>query len=269
MAQIHPSSIVDASAVLAEDVVVGPYCIVGPHVRMGAGCRMISHATVTGHTTLGKNNTIWQGAVIGSPPQDLKWRGEPTRLEVGDNNQLRENVTMHVGTIQDKVSGGVTRVGSNNLIMVGVHVGHDCQVGSNVIIANECMLAGHVHIGDRAVIMGGVGVSHFVSVGEYAYIAGMARIRMDIPPFVKVQEDGRMVALNKTGLRRAGYPEAAIAELELAVRKLVKRGRPVAATIRMFHLDNGVHPDVRKLVQFIERRSEVKSGRYLESLRHR
>lgn len=267
MPTIHPMSFVDPSAELADDVVVGPFCSVGPHVKVGAGTRLVSHVVLTGYTTIGKHNTIHPNAVLGGPPQDLKWKGEPTRLEVGDNNAIREGVTINTGTTQDKHSGGVTRLGSGNLLMANAHVGHDCQIGDHNIIANNVMIAGHVHIGTKVVVLGGAGFHHFVSVGDFAYVAGAARIKHDIPPFVKVQEEGRMVALNKLGLKRAGYPEAAIDELEAAVRKLVKRGRPTATTIRSFHLDNGVHPDVKRLVQFIERRSAVKNGRYLESLR--
>lgn len=269
MSLIHPSSVIDPSAQLAADAEVGPLCFVGPHVKIGAGTRLLSHVVVSGHTTIGSGNTIHPNAVLGGPPQDLKWRGEATQLIVGDNNSIRENVTLNTGTVQDRLSGGVTRLGSGNLLMANSHIGHDCQIGDGNIIANNVMIAGHVHLGNRVVLLGGAGCHHFVTIGDYAYVAGLARIRHDIPPFVKVQEEGRMVALNKLGLKRAGYPDTAIAELESVVRQLVKRGRPTAVTIRRFHLDNGIHPDVRKLVQFIERRSGVKNGRYLESLRGR
>lgn len=271
MPKIHPMSVVDPAARLADDVEVGPFCVVGPHVEIGEGTRLISHVTVTGHTTIGRRNVIGQGTVLGSDPQDLKWKREPTRLVIGDGNSIREYVTMHLGTVQDKVSGGVTRVGNGNLIMVGVHVGHDCVIGNNTIIANNTMLAGHVHVGDYSAIQGGVGVSHFVSIGEYSFVAGMARISIDVPPFVKVDEFGRMVALNKVRLSRCGYPKEAVAELTTAVRKLVRRKRAMSTSIREFqdHAANngGIHPDVLKLVSFIERRSGVKNGRWLESMR--
>lgn len=268
MPTIHPMSVVDPSAQLADDVFVGPFCVVGPHVTLGEGTRLISHASVVGHTVLGKHNTLHPGAVLGGPPQDLKWKGEPTRLEVGDHNVFREGVTVNVGTIQDTISKGVTRVGSHNLLMANSHVGHDCQIGNGCVFANNVMIAGHVHVGDRVIMNGAVGLHHFVTVGDFAYLAGAARIHFDVPPFVKVADDDVIKALNKLGLRRAGRSESDIAALEAAFRRLfVRRGTPMAEALRSFHMDNGLHPDVKRMVQAVERRSTVKNGRYLESLR--
>jgi UDP-N-acetylglucosamine acyltransferase len=268
MPTVHPMSVVDPSAELAEDVFVGPFCLIGPHVRVGAGCRLLSHVTLTGHTVLGDGNVMHPGCVLGGPPQDLKWKGEPTRLEVGDRNVFREGVTVNVGTVQDPVSKGTTRLGNQNLLMANSHVGHDCQIGSGCVIANNVMIAGHVHVGDRVIMNGGVGLHHFVSVGDFAYLAGAARIHFDVPPFVKVADDDVIKALNKLGLRRAGRSEQEIAELQMAFRRLfVRRGMPMAEALRGFHLDNGVHPDVKRMVQAVERRATVKNGRYLESLR--
>jgi UDP-N-acetylglucosamine acyltransferase len=267
MPTIHPSSIVDPAAQLAEGVEIGPFCTVGPHVRLGAGTKVISHVVLDGHTTIGAGNKIFPMCVIGAPPQDLKWKGEPTRLEVGDNNVIREGVSIHVGTLQDRVSGGVTRLGSNNLLMANMHIGHDCQVGSSCIFANGCLLAGHVHIGDFAVIQGAVGVSHFVTVGGYCFVAGGARISCDVPPFVKVDETGRMVTLNKIRLVRCGYTPEAVDALAKAVRKLVKGSQPMLVTVRQMMENPTTHPDAIKLAQFLYRRSTSKNGRYLESLR--
>lgn len=267
MPTIHPSSIVDPAAQLADDVYIGPFCTVGPNVKVGSGTRVISHTVLDGHLALGKGNVIFPMCVIGAPPQDLKWKGEPTRLEIGDNNVIREGVSLHVGTMQDKVSGGVTRIGSNNLLMANMHVGHDCQVGSHCIFANGCLLAGHVHVGDYAVLQGSVGVSHFVTVGGYCYIAGGARVSCDVPPYVKVDETARMITLNKVRLMRCGYPEEAVEALSRAVRKLVRRKHPMLVTVQEFLDGDATHPDVRKLVEFLHRRSISKNGRYLESLR--
>jgi UDP-N-acetylglucosamine acyltransferase len=262
-------SVVDPAAQLADDVEVGPFCVVGPHVRIGARTRLLSHVSVLNHTTLGTDNEVHPGTVLGGKPQDLKWKGEPTQVDIGDHNVIREHVTINLGTIQDKFSGGVTRVGSHNLLMANVHLGHDCQVGDHCILANNCMLAGHVQIKDRVTLLGGVGIHHFVIVGAFAYVTGAARLQHDIPPFVKVQIDGRFVALNKVGLRRAGYDNTAITELEGAIRALVKRrGKPLAERIRDLHLNGECHSDVRELVSFIERRSSVKNGRWMESLRY-
>lgn len=269
MPTIHPLSLVDPAAQLADDVVIGPFCIVGPHVNIGPGSRLVSHVSVVNHTTIGKNNIIHPGAVLGGQPQDLKWNGETTQVTVGDNNTIRENVTINLGTVQDKLSGGITRLGNDNLLMANVHLGHDCQVANNCILANNVMLAGHVHVQDRVTLLGVVGIHHYVTVGRFAYITGAARIQHDIPPFVKVQEDGRFVALNKIGLQRAGHHSPAITELEGAVRALVKRrGKPLAERIRDLHLNGDCHPDVRELIEFILRRSSVKNGRWLESQRH-
>lgn len=268
MPTVHPLAVVDPSAQLADDVYIGPFCVVGPNVVIGSGTRLISHACVVGNTVLGRNNVLHPGAVLGGPPQDLKWKGEPTGLEVGDNNVFREGVTVNIGTVQDAISKGITRVGSNNLFMANSHVGHDCQIGNGCVIANNVMIAGHVHVGDRVIMNGGVGLHHFVTVGDFAYLAGFARIHFDVPPFVKVADDDVIKALNKLGLRRAGKSESDIQALEAAFRKLfVRRGVPMAEAIRSFHMENGLHPDVKRMVQAVERRATVKNGRYLESLR--
>jgi UDP-N-acetylglucosamine acyltransferase len=274
MPKVHSTAIIEPGAELAADVDIGPFCLVGPHVRLGAGTRLISHVVITGHTTLGADNVVHPHAVLGGPPQDLKYKGEPTRLEIGDHNSIRELVTLNTGTIQDKQSGGVTRIGSRNLLMANVHFGHDCQLGSGCIIANNCMIAGHVHIGDRVVLLGGVGIHHFVSIGDFAYVAGGARIKHDIPPFVKIDEEGRIIALNKIGLARGGYAAPAIQELEAAVRTLIRPKKAMSAKIATLTRNGDAShphspsPDVLKLVTFIERRSTVRYGRYMESLRH-
>ena len=171
MPKISPLAVVDPKARLAEDVEVGPFCFIGPDVTIGAGCKLLPRATIMGHTTVGRDNVFHPGCVIGDAPQDLKYRGSDTRLEIGNGNNIREHVTIHVGT---ETGGGITCVGDKNLLMINAHVGHDAHIGSRCIIANNVMLAGHVSIGDNVAIMGGVGIHHFVTVGEYAYLAGYA-----------------------------------------------------------------------------------------------
>ena len=166
MTQIHPSAIVDSQAELAEDVVVGPFCLVGPKVCIGAGTVLRSHVVVEGSTTIGARNVIYAGASIGCHPQDKKYRGEDTRLVVGDDNVIRENCTMSIGTIQDQ---GLTTVGSRNLFMANAHVAHDCQVGSDVILANNVALGGHVIVGDHAILGGQSAAHQFVRIGAYGY----------------------------------------------------------------------------------------------------
>jgi UDP-N-acetylglucosamine acyltransferase len=264
MPTIHPLSSVSAAANIADDVEIGPFCTVGEHVTVGAGCKLVGHVSLLGHTTVGKNNLFFPHCAVGGWPQDKKYRGAPTRLEIGDNNYIREAVTIHVGT---EDGGGVTRVGSNNLLMVNAHVAHDVQMGSQCIIGNNVMIAGHVHIGDFVAMMGGVGIHHFVTIGDYAYLAGYARIRHDVPPFVKIDGADNVRGLNAIGLSRAGFPPEAIASLEEACRKLFyNKDKPVALAIREFE-QNGAHPKVKELIDFLRRRDAGKNGRYLEGMR--
>lgn len=162
MAQIHPSSLVDPQAKLAENVVVGPFCTIGPHVEVGEGTTLQSHIVLTGHTKIGKSNKIYAFAAIGIDPQDKKYRGEETQLIIGDNNVIREHCTLSVGTVQDK---GITIIGNGNLLMANVHVAHDCVIGNDTIIANNVGFAGHVHVADDVIVGGQSGIHQFVKIG--------------------------------------------------------------------------------------------------------
>lgn len=259
LADIHPK------AQIGTDVEIGPFCVIGENVVIGDGCRIYNHVTIIGHSTLGKNNVVYPNAVIGSPPQDLKYRGGPTRVEVGDNNQLREAVTIQLGT---ETGNGVTRLGSNNLLMVNVHLGHDAEFGNRNIIANNCMIAGHVHCGNGVAMMGGVGIHHFVSVGDFAYIAGYARIHHDVPPYVKVDGADRVRALNTVGLKRNGFSADDIDALEQAARKLFF-GKELAFSKALEAINSAteINKHVRTMVDFLNRRNQGRHGRYLESLR--
>jgi UDP-N-acetylglucosamine acyltransferase len=255
--RISPLAVIDPKARIAEDCEIGPFCTVGPDVVLGRGCRLISHVVITGHTTVGCNNVFFPNSVIGSVPQDKKFRGECSRLEIGDRNSIREAVTIHIGTA---AGGGVTRVGDDNLLMVNVHLGHDCQIGNRNILGNNVMLAGHVVIGDNVVMSGAAAAHHYVTIGDYAFIAGMARIHHDVPPFVKVSDDDKIRAINVEGLRRAQFTAEDIEQIEEAGRKLfLKRGKTFAAALAGFDTLNGLHPQVKKMVEFLRR--------YLESLR--
>lgn len=267
MQKISPLAFVDTNAKLADDVVVGPFCMVGPDVTLGAGCQLLSHVVVTGHTTLGSNNVLHPNSVVGGPPQDLKYRGGKTSVIIGDNNVIREGVTINAGT---EVGGGITRVGSGNLIMINAHIGHDAQFGDRNIIANNVMIAGHVVFGSNVVILGGAGVHHFVTIGDFAYIAGAARIHHDVPPYVKVSDADQIRAINAEGLRRAGIPVEDIDALDEAGRRLFfKRERPLATVMEEFSTQNGLNPYVRTLIDFLRRRDSGKFGRYLEGQRKR
>jgi UDP-N-acetylglucosamine acyltransferase len=270
MSKISPLACVDPKAVLGEDVEVGPFCVIGPDVKIGAGTRLISNIVVTGHTTIGQGNTIHPHATLGGPPQDLKYKGEPTGLEIGNNNTFRECVSINVGTVYgSKIhGGGITRVGDGNLFMVNVHIGHDVQVGSRCILANNVMIAGHIVMGNGVILNGGVGINAWVSVGDFAYIAGYARVHHDVPPFVKVSDDNKIRALNKLGLRRAGFSDADIEALDAAARHLFfARKGPISKALKDFDLMNGLNPHVKGMIEFLHRRDQGKHGRYLEGLR--
>jgi UDP-N-acetylglucosamine acyltransferase len=264
MPTISPLAAVDSKAVLADDVEIGPFCVVGPHVSLGPGCRLISHVVVQGHTTVGKNNILYPCCVIGGDPQDRKFAGGETRLEIGDGNRIREHATIHVGT---EIGGGVTRVGSNNLLMINCHVAHDVQIGNYCILANNVMLAGHVVVGDGVNMGGSVGVHHFVTIGDLAFIGGLTAIRKDVPPFMKIDDRERVRALNTEGLKRAKFADADIEALKVACRRLFGRRRPMATVMNLFAKEDGLNPHVKKLLDFLHRRDLGLHGRYLEGQR--
>jgi UDP-N-acetylglucosamine acyltransferase len=271
MPTIHPTSVIAEGAELAEDVVVGPFCYVGPAVRIGVGTKLTSHVSVYGRTTLGENNTVWPQVTLGGDPQDLKFHGEDSQLIIGDYNDIRENVTIHKGTENDQ---GKTIVGDHNLIMAYVHLGHDCVVGSHVVIANSVQLAGHIHIEDFASIGGATAIHHFVTVGQYAYIGGMTRIVADVPPFMIVEGNpSRVRGVNAIGLKRHGFDEAAEEGLKIAWRRLYRGsydGQSVGKTSDALATLIEQHPDdpcINRLVQFIQRSQQGVHGRYREGLR--
>jgi UDP-N-acetylglucosamine acyltransferase len=266
--KISPHAIIDPKAEISPDAEVGPLCVIGPDVTIGAGTRLLSNVTIMGPTTIGQGNLISPQVVLGGAPQDRKYRGAPTRLEIGDNNIIREGVTIHRGT---EKGGGVTRVGDNNYLMCNLHLGHDVQFGSNCTIANSVMVAGHVVIRDNVVMGGGVGIHQFVTVGEYCFIGGASRIHHDVPPFMRVDGADQVRGVNIKLLKACGYKQGEIEELEDACRRLFYRKdeQPFAAVLDEFNTLNGISPSVRRLVEFLRQRDNGKHGRYLESLRGR
>ena len=218
MASIHPTAIVDAGAQLDDSVRVGAYALIGAHVRIGAGSSIGPHCVIEGRTTIGRDNTIFQFASLGAAPQDKKYAGEPTELHIGERNTIREFCTFNTGTAQD---AGVTRIGDDNWVMAYVHIAHDCQVGSQTILANNATLAGHVHVGDWAIIGGLTGVHQFVKVGAHVMAGFASHISQDVPPFMLV--DGNPLAVrgfNVEGLRRRGFGAARIAAVKQMHRLL-------------------------------------------------
>ncbi len=221
MAQIHPLALVHPAATIGQDVEIGPFSVVEQGVTIGDGCRLAAHVFVKQGTTLGAHNTISEGAVIGGRPQHLNAAAEVGRLVIGDHNQVREHVTIHVGLAPTSV----TTIGNHCLLMVNVHVAHDCHIADNVIIANNAMLAGHVSVGTRAYISGAVGVHQFCRVGAYAMVGGQSHVSQDVPPYVTV--DGKsnlIVGLNKVGLKRAGFTDADMTQLKEAYRVIYRSG---------------------------------------------
>jgi UDP-N-acetylglucosamine acyltransferase len=227
MATIHPTAIVDAQAELDGSVSVGPYAVIGPHVRVGAGSSIGAHCVIDGHTAIGRDNRIFQFASVGAPPQDKKYSGEPTRLEIGNGNTIREFVTINTGTAQD---AGVTRLGDDNWIMAYVHVAHDCQLGSHLILANAVQLAGHVHLGDWVFLGGLSGVHQFVRVGAHAMTGFQTRLAQDLPPFVTAAGNpAEAQGINQEGLRRRGYSAERITQVKKIHRLLYRQGLTLAA----------------------------------------
>jgi UDP-N-acetylglucosamine acyltransferase len=264
MPKISPHAVIDRKAEIAENVEVGPFCVIGPEVKIDSGCRLLNNVTVLGNTRIGKDNVFFPNAVIGAAPQDKKFKGETSELIIGNANVFREAVTVHVGT---ENGGGLTRIGDNGLFMVNAHIGHDVRIGNGALISNNVMLAGHVVMENNVAIMGGVGIHHFVTVGEGAYIAGYARIHCDVPPFCKVDGADLVRGLNKKGLERAGYNQADIDALDEAYRRLFAKKKPMALAMAEFDLQNGINPYVKQMIEFLQRRSIGKHGRYLETLR--
>lgn len=221
MAQIHPLALVHPEAVVGRDVEIGPFCVIEQDVTIGDGCRLAGHVFVKQGTTLGQHNVIAEGAVIGGRPQHLGATGEVGRLVIGDHNQVREHVTIHVGLTPTSA----TTIGNHCLLMVNVHIAHDCHIGDNVLMANNVMLAGHVSIGNRAFISGAVGIHQFCRVGAYAMVGGQAHITQDIPPYVTVDgQSSLIVGLNKIGLKRAGFPDVEMKQLKEAYRIIYRSG---------------------------------------------
>jgi UDP-N-acetylglucosamine acyltransferase len=261
MSRIHPTAVVDPKAELGRDVEIGPYCCVGPGVMLGDGCRLVAHVTLSGPSEFGPNNIFYPFVALGEAPQDLKYKGGPTRLVVGSHNVFREHVTAHRGTEVDRQSGGVTRIGDHNLFMIGVHIAHDAEIGNHVILSNHVQVAGHVRIEDQVAIGGVTGLHHFVTIGRLAFVAAMSRVGHDVPPYMMVGGyDQAVRGVNIEGLRRWGIAEASIEAIKAAGRLLYgPRGgggpATIAEALRRIEADGLVHDEhVRYLVQFLRQR---------------
>ena len=217
---IHKTAIIDPNAKIAKTVKIGPYTIIGPNVEIDDNAVIQSHVSITGHTIIGKNNKIYPFASIGNDPQDMKYKGEKTKLIIGDNNTIREYSTINTGTIQ---GGGITKVGNNNLIMISAHIAHDCIIGNNIVIANSAAIAGHAQIDDNVVIGGNCGVQQFVRIGKMAMIGGMTGVSRDVIPYgLSTGNRNFLNGINVVGLRRSKVPNKHIISLTEAYKNIFK-----------------------------------------------
>ncbi len=250
---IHVTAIVDRGAALGGDVEVGPYAVIGPNVTIGDGCSIGAHAVVESHVRMGKGTRVSPFASIGAPPQDLKFRGEETWVEIGEGTTIREYVTVNRGTVG---GGGVTRVGSRVLLMAYCHVAHDCHVGDRVIMANAATLAGHITVEEGAFIGGLVGVHQFVRIGTYAIVGALSGVPLDIPPYVKAvigraQKGTGLYGLNVIALKRNGFSPETIAGIKAAYRLLFRSGLPMSEALARAEAELAPSPEVRHLLDFI------------------
>jgi UDP-N-acetylglucosamine acyltransferase len=247
---IHPTAIVHPGARLAGDVEVGAYTLIGEHVEIGAGTRVGPHAVITGHTRVGRNNRIFQFVSLGEAPQDKKYSGEPTRLEIGDDNTIREFCTFNRGTVQD---AGVTRLGNDNWIMAYVHLAHDCQIGNHTIFANNSQLAGHVHVGDYAILGGFTAVHQFCRIGAHSISAIGTVVLQDIPPFVTASGNtAKPYGINAEGLKRRGFTADAITRIKRAYKTLYKSGLRLEEALQELVAQSQACPELGLLVEFLK-----------------
>ncbi len=249
MAAIHPSALVHPAAQLGADVSIGAYSIIGEHVEIGDGSQIGPHAVITGYTRIGRRNRIFQFVSLGEEPQDKKYAGEPTRLEIGDDNVIREFCTFNTGTAQD---AGVTRIGNDNWIMAYVHVAHDCAIGNHTIFANNASLAGHVSVQDYAILGGFTGVHQFCRVGAHVITGIASVIRQDIPPYITVAgSPAAPHGINSEGLKRRGYSVAAISAIKRAYKTLYKSGLGLNDAQSAIAAEAAQHPELQPLADFL------------------
>lgn len=250
---IHPTAVIDKNAELDSSVYVGPYAVIEEGVKIDADTRVEAHAVVTGRTTIGKANLIGSFATVGGAPQDLSYKGEPTEVIIGDNNQIREYASVHRGTPNGR---GKTTIGNNNLLMAYIHIAHDCSIGDHVIMANVATLAGHVEVGDRASIGGLVAVHQFCRIGTFSYIGGVSGISLDVPPYVIIagtRNRTRISGINKIGLRRNGFSAGTIKKLNTAFRTIFRTPSLLMKdAIDLARKENEDCPEVDILVSFFE-----------------
>lgn len=246
--KIHPTAIIENGAIVAPDVSIGAYSVIGPHVKLAAGVVLKSHVVVDGHTSIGEGTVVYPFASLGTPPQDLKYAGEPSKLTIGKKNTIREHVTMNPGT-----KGGTmeTIIGDNGLFMMSAHVAHDCVIGNNVIMANNATLGGHVTVGDFVVLGGLAAVHQFVRIGEHAVIGGMSGVENDVIPYGRVKGERAFLAgLNLIGLERRGFSRDQVKNIQKAVNQLFGDNGTLEERIGEVETDYANDDAVRNIIRF-------------------
>ncbi|WP_020406482.1 acyl-ACP--UDP-N-acetylglucosamine O-acyltransferase [Hahella ganghwensis] len=247
---IHPQAIVEKGAKIAADVSIGPWTYVGPNVEIGEGTVVHSHVVINGHTKIGRHNEIFQFSSVGEANQDRKYKGEPTRLEIGDHNVIRESCTIHRGTVQD---AGVTRIGHHNLLMAYAHVAHDCAVGDNTILANMATLAGHVHVGDFAILGGGTMVHQFCKIGQHSMCAGGSIVLKDVPAYVMAGgQSATAHGLNYEGLKRRGFSKEALQALRRAYKVVYRQNFTIEQALDQLNDSAGEFDEVQIFVESLK-----------------
>jgi len=249
MSRVHPTAIVDARAEIDGDVQIGPYCVIGAGVRIGKGCRVHSHAVISGRTTLGEGNVVFPFASIGDTPQDLKYKGEPSELLIGNRNTIREYVSLNPGTTG---GGMVTRVGDQNLLMMQCHIAHDCLLGDRNVVANGATLGGHVMIEDFVIVGGLVGIHQFVRIGTGAILGAGSMVSKDVPPYCNATGDrAKLHGLNLEGLKRRGFDRTVIALLRKAYRIVFQSALRTEDALKKIREELPSIPEIEKFVSFI------------------
>lgn len=246
---IHPTAVVSPNAELADDVIIRAFSVIGPHVSIGSGTVVGPHAVIDGWTRIGERNQIYPFVSLGYPPQDMTYGGEETRLTIGDENIIRENVTIHRGTERGKK---VTTVGNHNYIMAYAHIAHDCVIGSHIVMANAATLGGHVEIEDWAILGGLVAIHQFIRIGTYAFIGGKSGLRMDMPPYMLAfGAPAKLYGPNLVGLRRSNFSREAIQGLKKSYKILFRSGLGLNEAIEKVHEEVESVPEVERLIQFM------------------
>lgn len=246
---VHPTAVVGPGAKLHPTVEVGPYAVIGGQVTIGAGTTVGPHAVIEGRTRIGERNKVFQFASVGAQPQDLKYAGEDSALEIGDENLIREFTTLHKGTTG---GGGVTRIGNRNLFMAYAHVAHDCRVGDGCVLANAATLGGHVDIGDHVILGGLAAVHQFTRIGQHAFVAGGTMVVMDVPPFCTAQGDrAELVGINSIGLARHGFSEDQIGRVKEAYRILFRSKLPLEEAVERLRTELGDQTEIQTLLAFV------------------